>query len=169
ITRKVVLSQNDNSKNHCLISSDDAVKPVPFTRRCHTGEGSSSSDSSHRKRTKFLYHFNCEVEAEGECDESDVAKVDQGVKMDLTEDLLQICLEKMSYLGIGVSPGIVPVYHSTNLKLLDKRIKIAELVLRFMILGLGLVAAVLIGTDSQVKVFFSFKKEAKFIDVKALV
>ncbi|XP_025607896.1 CASP-like protein 2B1 [Arachis hypogaea] len=75
----------------------------------------------------------------------------------------------MSYLGIGVSPGIVPVYHSTNLKLLDKRIKIAELVLRFMILGLGLVAAVLIGTDSQVKVFFSFKKEAKFIDVKALV
>ncbi|KAL1320389.1 hypothetical protein HN51_065114 [Arachis hypogaea] len=75
----------------------------------------------------------------------------------------------MSYLGVGVSPGTVPVYHSTNLKLLDKRIKIAELVLRFMILGLGVVAAVLIGTDSQVKVFFSFEKEAKFTDVKALV
>ncbi|XP_015958987.1 CASP-like protein 2B1 [Arachis duranensis] len=75
----------------------------------------------------------------------------------------------MSYLGVGVSPGTVPVYHSTNLKLLDKRIKIAELVLRFMILGLGVVAVVLIGTDSQVKVFFSFKKEAKFTDVKALV
>ncbi|XLR01183.1 hypothetical protein S83_067381, partial [Arachis hypogaea] len=79
------------------------------------------------------------------------------------------CLEKMSYLGLGVSPGTVPVYHSTNLKLLDKRIKIADLVLRFMILGLGVVAAVLFGADSQVKVFFSFEKEAKFTDVKALV
>ncbi|XLR46991.1 hypothetical protein S83_031651 [Arachis hypogaea] len=49
----------------------------------------------------------------------------------------------MSYLGVGVSPGTAPMYHSTNLKLLDKRIKIAELVLRFMILGLGVVAAVL--------------------------
>ncbi|KAL1295136.1 hypothetical protein AAHE18_19G189800 [Arachis hypogaea] len=75
----------------------------------------------------------------------------------------------MSYLGLGVSPGTVPVYHSTNLKLLDKRIKIADLVLRFMILGLGVVAAVLFGADSQVKVFFSFEKEAKFTDVKALV
>ncbi|RYR16141.1 hypothetical protein Ahy_B04g073079 [Arachis hypogaea] len=79
------------------------------------------------------------------------------------------CLGKMSYLGVGVSPGIALVYHSTNLKLLDKRIKIAELVLRFMILGLGVVSAVLIGTDSQVKVFFSFEKEAKFTDVMALV
>ncbi|RYR16576.1 hypothetical protein Ahy_B04g073623 isoform F [Arachis hypogaea] len=79
------------------------------------------------------------------------------------------CIEKMSYLGVGVSLGTVPVYHSTNLKLLDKRIKIADLVLRFMILGIGVVAAVLIGTDSQVKVFFSFEKEAKFSDVKALV
>ncbi|RYQ96073.1 hypothetical protein Ahy_B08g091591 isoform B [Arachis hypogaea] len=34
-----------------------------------------------------------------------------------------LCLEKMSYLGVGVSPGTVRVYHSTNLKLLDKRIK----------------------------------------------
>ncbi|XP_057731709.1 CASP-like protein 2B1 isoform X2 [Arachis stenosperma] len=55
------------------------------------------------------------------------------------------------------------------MKLLDKRIKIPELVLRFMILGLGVVAAVLIGTDSQVKVVFSFEKEAEFTDVKALV
>ncbi|XLT62589.1 hypothetical protein HN873_019113, partial [Arachis hypogaea] len=79
------------------------------------------------------------------------------------------CLEKMSYLGVGVSPRTVPAYHSTNLKLFDKRIKIAELVLRFMILGLGVVAAALIRTDSQVKVFFSFEKEAKFTDVKTLV
>ncbi|XP_025625293.1 CASP-like protein 2B1 [Arachis hypogaea] len=75
----------------------------------------------------------------------------------------------MSYLGVGFSPGTVLAYHSTNLKLFDKRIKIAELVLRFMILGLGVVVAVLIRTDSQVKVFFSFEKEAKFTDVKALV
>ncbi|XP_057731711.1 CASP-like protein 2B1 isoform X3 [Arachis stenosperma] len=75
----------------------------------------------------------------------------------------------MSYLGVGVSPETVPVYHNTNMKLLDKRIKIPELVLRFMILGLGVVAAVLIGTDSQVKVVFSFEKEAEFTDVKALV
>ncbi|XLT32308.1 hypothetical protein HN873_063600 [Arachis hypogaea] len=47
--------------------------------------------------------------------------------------------------------------------------QVAELVLRFMILGLGVFAAVLIGTDSQVKVVFSFEKEAKFTDVKALV
>ncbi|QHO53313.1 CASP-like protein [Arachis hypogaea] len=69
----------------------------------------------------------------------------------------------------GFSPGTVLAYHSTNLKLFDKRIKIAELVLRFMILGLRVVAAVLIRTDSQVKVFFSFEKEGKFTDVKALV
>ncbi|MED6212363.1 hypothetical protein PIB30_082533 [Stylosanthes scabra] len=75
----------------------------------------------------------------------------------------------MSYLGVGVSPGTVPVYHSTSLKLLDKRIKIAEMVLRFMILGLGVLAVVLIGTDSQVRVFFSFQKKAKFTDDKALV
>ncbi|XP_016162288.1 CASP-like protein 2B1 [Arachis ipaensis] len=82
---------------------------------------------------------------------------------------MSICLEKISYLGVGVSLGTVPVYHSTNLKLLDKRIKIADLVLKFMILGLGVVAAVLIRTDSQVKVFFSFEKKAKFTDVKALI
>ena len=75
----------------------------------------------------------------------------------------------MSYLGVGVSPGTVPVYHSTNLKVLDRRIKIAELVLRCVILGLGVLAAVLVGTDSQVKEFFSFQKKAKFTDMKALV
>ncbi|XLT09739.1 hypothetical protein HN51_055532 [Arachis hypogaea] len=58
ITHKVVLSPNDNSKNHCLMSSDDTVKPRPYPRRHPTREGSSSSDSSHRKRAKCLYHFN---------------------------------------------------------------------------------------------------------------
>ncbi|KAG4990192.1 hypothetical protein GLYMA_09G012200v4 [Glycine max] len=74
-----------------------------------------------------------------------------------------------SYLGVGVSPGNVPVYHSTNVNVLDRRIKITELVLRCVILGLGVLAAVLVGTDSQVKEFFSFQKEAKFTDMKSLV
>ncbi|KAG4945995.1 hypothetical protein AAZX31_15G111500 [Glycine max] len=74
-----------------------------------------------------------------------------------------------SYLGVGVSPGNVPVYHSTNVKVLDRKIKITELVLRCVILGLGVLAAVLVGTDSEVKEFFSFQKEAKFTDMKSLV
>ncbi|KAE9591525.1 hypothetical protein Lal_00038679 [Lupinus albus] len=73
----------------------------------------------------------------------------------------------MSYLGVGVSPGIVPVYHNT--KVFDKRIRITELVLRFLILGLGVLAVMLIVTDSQVKEIFSFQKKAKFTDMKALV
>ncbi|ESW19627.1 hypothetical protein PHAVU_006G141200 [Phaseolus vulgaris] len=51
----------------------------------------------------------------------------------------------------------------------DRRIRITELVLRCVILGLGVLAAVLVGTDSQVKEFFSIQKTAKFTDMKALV
>ncbi|KAK4717148.1 hypothetical protein R3W88_015486 [Solanum pinnatisectum] len=75
----------------------------------------------------------------------------------------------MSYLGIGVSPGNVPVHHGSNLKVIDKRVRIIELILRCLILGLAIIGAVLIGTDSQVKVIFSIKKEAKFTDMKVLV
>ncbi|XP_060212720.1 CASP-like protein 2B1 [Lycium barbarum] len=76
----------------------------------------------------------------------------------------------MSYLGIGVSPGNVPVHHgSNNLKVVDKRVRIAELILRCLICGLAVVGAVLIATDSQVKVIFTIKKEAKFTDMKVLV
>ncbi|KAK7292472.1 hypothetical protein RIF29_08253 [Crotalaria pallida] len=75
----------------------------------------------------------------------------------------------MSYLGVGVSPGNVPVYHGINLKVLDRRVKIAELVLRCVILGLGVLAAIFVGTDTQVKEIFSFQKKAKFTDMKALV
>ncbi|KAK7359886.1 hypothetical protein VNO77_01853 [Canavalia gladiata] len=76
---------------------------------------------------------------------------------------------QMSYLGVGVSPGTVPVYHSTNLEVFDRRVRITELVLRCVILGLGVLAALLVGTDSQVKEFFSIQKKAKFTDMKALV
>ncbi|XP_021654136.1 CASP-like protein 2B1 isoform X3 [Hevea brasiliensis] len=75
----------------------------------------------------------------------------------------------MSYLGVGVSPVNVPVYHGTNLKVIDRRVRLAELVLRCLICGLGVLAAVLVGTDTQVKEIFSIQKEARFTDMKALV
>ncbi|CAI8590535.1 unnamed protein product [Vicia faba] len=75
----------------------------------------------------------------------------------------------MSYLGVGISPGTVPVYHSTDMKVFDRKVRITELVLRCVILGLGLLAVVLIVTDSQVRVFFTLEKKAKFTDMKALV
>ncbi|XP_051125129.1 CASP-like protein 2B1 [Andrographis paniculata] len=76
----------------------------------------------------------------------------------------------MSYLGVGVSPGHVPVYHHvSNLKVIDRRVKLAELVLRCVICVLAILAAVLIGTDTQVREFFTIKKKAKFTDMKALV
>lgn len=76
---------------------------------------------------------------------------------------------KMNYLGVGVSPGTVPVYHGTNLRVLDRKVKIAELVLRCVILVLGILAAVLVGTDTQVREIFSIQKRAKFTDMKVLV
>lgn len=75
----------------------------------------------------------------------------------------------MSYLGVGVSPGTVPVYHGSNLKAVDRKVRIAELVLRCLICGFGVLAAVLIGSDTQTKEIFSIKKTAKFTDMKALV
>ncbi|CAL5409371.1 unnamed protein product [Camellia sinensis] len=80
-----------------------------------------------------------------------------------------LVLRKMSYLGVGVSPGNVPVYHGTNLKVVDWRVRVAELVLRCAICVLGILAAVLIGSDTQVKQIFSIQKKAKFTDMKALV
>ncbi|CAA7393339.1 unnamed protein product [Spirodela intermedia] len=72
--------------------------------------------------------------------------------------------------GVGVSPGNVPVYYgSASLKAVDRRMKVAEVVLRWMICGLGLAAALIIGTDDQVRRFFTVEKKAKFTDMKALV
>ncbi|KAG6639147.1 hypothetical protein I3843_10G077200 [Carya illinoinensis] len=75
----------------------------------------------------------------------------------------------MSYLGVGVSPGNVPVYHGTNGRLVDRRVRVAELVLRCMICGLGVLAVVLVGTDTQVREIFTIRKKARFVDMKALV
>lgn len=79
---------------------------------------------------------------------------------------------RMSYLGVGVSPGNVPVSHSgsgSSSTVIDRRVRVAELVLRFLICGLGLAAALLVATDTQVKEIFTVKKKAKFTDMKALV
>ncbi|KAH0713980.1 hypothetical protein KY284_006885 [Solanum tuberosum] len=75
----------------------------------------------------------------------------------------------MNYLGIGVSPGNVPVYQGNNLKVIDRRVRVTELVLRCIIFGLAILGAILIGTDKQAKVIFSIEKIAKFTDMKALV
>ncbi|KAG5052074.1 hypothetical protein JHK87_004272 [Glycine soja] len=69
----------------------------------------------------------------------------------------------------GFSLGTVPVCHGAKHKVLDRRVRITKLVLRCVSLGLGVVAIVLVVTDSQVKEFFSFQKKAKFTDMKALI
>lgn len=72
--------------------------------------------------------------------------------------------------GVGVSSGNVPVvYHCSNLKVIDRRMRVAEVVLRCVICGLGVLAAVLVGFGKQDMVFFSIDKKAEFTDMKALV
>lgn len=79
-------------------------------------------------------------------------------------------LGKMSSgVGIGVSPGNVPVNHGSSSKVVDRRVRIVEVVLRCVICGLGVLAAVLVATDTQVKEIFSIRKKAKYTDMKALV
>ncbi|KAL2473538.1 CASP-like protein 2B2 [Forsythia ovata] len=76
----------------------------------------------------------------------------------------------MSYLSIENSHGNnVPLSHGSNLKVIERRVRIAELSIRCLICGLAILAAVLIGTDTQVRVIFAFQKKAKFTDMKALV
>lgn len=68
-----------------------------------------------------------------------------------------------------MSPGTVPVYHGSNLKVVDRRVRIIEVVLRCVVCGLAVLAAVRIGTDTQVKEIFTIRKEANFTQMKALV
>lgn len=75
----------------------------------------------------------------------------------------------MSYPGVGVSPGTIPVYHGMSSKVSDRRVRVVELILRCLMCGLAVVAAVLVGTDSQVQEFFTIRKKARFTDMKALV
>ena len=43
----------------------------------------------------------------------------------------------MSYLGVGISLGNVPMSHSINVNVVDRRVMVAKLVLRCVICGLG--------------------------------
>jgi len=52
---------------------------------------------------------------------------------------------------------------------LEKRLKIGEVILRFAMLALALVAAIRVGTDTQTRTIFTIEKKAKFSDMKALV
>lgn len=72
-------------------------------------------------------------------------------------------------MSVGVSPGTVAVHHSTNMKEMERRVKIAELVLRCVVLSLSLLAALLVATDTQTQHFFSLQKKATFTDMKALL
>ncbi|KAK6122871.1 hypothetical protein DH2020_043397 [Rehmannia glutinosa] len=91
-------------------------------------------------------------------------------------------IDKMIEAGVGedidiitttvfliMSPGNVSVYHGSKLKVIDRRVRVAELILRCLICGLAIVSAVLIVTDTQVKEIFTIRKKAKFTDMKALV
>ncbi|KAD3069386.1 hypothetical protein R6Q59_030496 [Mikania micrantha] len=75
----------------------------------------------------------------------------------------------MSCSGVGVSPGNVLVYHGSDLKVVDQRVRLAELILRTAICGLALVATLLVATDTQVKQILAIHKRAKFTDMKSLV
>ncbi|CAH8325955.1 unnamed protein product [Eruca vesicaria subsp. sativa] len=75
----------------------------------------------------------------------------------------------MSYLGVGSSPGNVAVYHGGKMKLLDRRLRLTELLLRCSATVLALLALILIVTDTQVKQIFTIEKRAKYTDMKALV
>ncbi|KZV27601.1 hypothetical protein F511_11604 [Dorcoceras hygrometricum] len=75
----------------------------------------------------------------------------------------------MSYVGVGVSPGNVPVYHGSNLKVIDRRVRLAEVGLRCLICALASISIILIVTDYEVKEIFTIRKEAKFTDMKAVV
>ncbi|CAL9150117.1 unnamed protein product [Musa hybrid cultivar] len=71
---------------------------------------------------------------------------------------------------VGVSPGTVPVYYGGGkLMAVERRMKVAEVVLRCLSCAFGVIAAVLVGSDTQVREFFSVEKKAKFTDMKALV
>nr|GEV43958.1 CASP-like protein 2B1 [Tanacetum cinerariifolium] len=72
-----------------------------------------------------------------------------------------------SYLqGVGVSPAAPAL---GNMKLVDRRVRVSELILRSAICGLALVAALLVATDTQVQEIFTIQKKAKFTDMKSLV
>lgn len=72
----------------------------------------------------------------------------------------------MSFLGVGISPGNVA---GAKMKLIDRKVRLTELILRCSVCALALIAALLIATDVEVKEIFTIRKKAKYTDMKALV
>ncbi|KAJ4866498.1 CASP-like protein 2B1 [Raphanus sativus] len=68
-----------------------------------------------------------------------------------------------------MSPGNVAVFHGGKMKLIDRRLKLTELLLRCSATLLALLALILIVTNTQVKQIFTIEKRAKYTDMKALV
>lgn len=71
----------------------------------------------------------------------------------------------MSYLVAEISPGDL----SSKMKLIDRRMRLTELLLRCSISVFALLALILVVTDTEVKLIFTIKKTAKYTDMKAVV
>ncbi|KAL6867297.1 hypothetical protein ACP4OV_015321 [Aristida adscensionis] len=73
----------------------------------------------------------------------------------------------------GVSPGNVPVcYYGPAGRVpaaLERRVRAAEVFLRCAACGLAVLAAALVATDRQSRVFFSVEKVAGYNDMQAMV
>ncbi|CAN6915830.1 unnamed protein product, partial [Brassica oleracea] len=76
---------------------------------------------------------------------------------------------QMSYLGVGISPGNVAVYHGGKMKVVDRRLRLTELLLRCSVTALAFLGLILIVTDTQVKKIFTIEKRAKYTNMKSLV
>jgi len=55
------------------------------------------------------------------------------------------------------------------MKLIDRRMRLTELLLRCSISVFALLALILVVTDTEVKLIFTIKKTAKYTDMKAVV
>ncbi|KAH0464070.1 hypothetical protein IEQ34_006856 [Dendrobium chrysotoxum] len=65
----------------------------------------------------------------------------------------------------------VQIYYSVKgeTMALERKLRVGEMVLRLVVLGLGVTAVTLVGSASQVRRFFSLEKKARFTDMKVLV
>jgi hypothetical protein len=70
----------------------------------------------------------------------------------------------------GVSPGNVPVcYYGRVPVALERRVRAAEVFMRCAACGFAVLAAALLSTDRQSRVFFSIQKVARYTDMQSLV
>lgn len=76
-----------------------------------------------------------------------------------------------TFMGTSVSPGNVPVYpgRPRNPIILERRLKLVELILRVLICGSSALAVLIVVTDSQVREIFSVQEKAKFTEMKSFV